>query len=147
MTALTAAVVLEAIAVDFLISQRLIRIIALVIAVYSVVMIWALIAAERIRPSYVGDQLVLRRGRKIFAKVPSELIKAVTKERTFAEQVNIDNNTLTLGGTHGTDTTITLNRPVEALRDTYPWQRRRTTPVTRIRLYTDGILDATNFRN
>ncbi|EFK53928.1 hypothetical protein HMPREF0291_11585 [Corynebacterium genitalium ATCC 33030] len=39
-----------------------------------------------------------------------------------------------------TDTQIILLEPVRATEDTYPWQKKRTAPVTRIRFYAGGVL-------
>lgn len=53
----------------------------------------------------------------------------------FASDVALGDGELALGGPAGTDVLLDLREPVDAAHDTYPWQKARTEPVTRVRFY------------
>ncbi|MHA2790040.1 hypothetical protein ACXZ66_12995 [Corynebacterium sp. S7] len=152
--AFTVVIAIEAVIVDFLISVPWLRIVAVILAVYSVILIWGILAGERIRPHYLGaDHLVLRRGRKTFATIPLAAIASTRPERTFnSEMHELRDDSLTLGGSHGTDTTLALSTPVSVAHDTWPWQEKRTSEVSTISLYSGNVAEwlprpATNSRN
>lgn len=132
----TAVLAIEMVVVHLLLPAGLVRLVALLLSLWAVVWVWSLIAGERIRPSYEGpDALVLRRGRTVFAEVPALLVAQRRTERTFASDIEIEGNTLTVGGSGGTDTLLELSEPIEAAGDRYPWQKAKTAPVTRVRFY------------
>ena len=67
----TVVILIEIVVVHLLLPEGALRILALLLSVWGIVFIWALIASERIRPSYSdSERVVLRRGRKIFADIP-----------------------------------------------------------------------------
>ncbi|MCP1388051.1 hypothetical protein M5J20_07580 [Corynebacterium sp. TA-R-1] len=137
---LTAIMLVEIVAVHLLLPPGTVRIVAFVVSVWGVVFVWALVASERVRPSYVTDEeIVLRRGRKVFAAVPRETVAAVRRDRSFASDVALGDGELALGGPAGTDLFLELREPVDAAHDTYPWQKVRTEPVTRLRFYAGGV--------
>ena len=71
----------------------------------------------------------------MFAEVPALLVAQRRTEKTFASDIEVEGNTLTVGGSGGTDTLLELSEPIEAAGDRYPWQKAKTAPVTRVRFY------------
>lgn len=132
----TVVMLIELVVVHLLLPEGVLRVVALLLSLWGIVFIWALIGSERIRPSYIdSERLVLRRGRKIFANIPLKLITAQTRSRSHASETEVSEGELVLGGPAGTDTLIKLSAPVDATEDTYPWQKQRTQPVSRVRFY------------
>lgn len=126
----------EMVVVHLLLPAGTVRLVALLLSIWGVVYVASLIGSERIRPSYVADDVtVLRRGKLVFAKIPSSLIKQKQHQRTFSSEVSIDSDTLTVGGAGGTDTLLELSDAIDVAGDRYPWQRPRMQPVTQIRYY------------
>ncbi|GAB3074924.1 hypothetical protein [Corynebacterium aquatimens] len=135
----TVVLLVELVVVHLMLPDGALRIVALLLSVWGIVFIWALIASERIRPSYSDDKtLVLRRGRKVFAEIPRDIIASQTQSRNHTSETVVGDNELTLGGPAGTDTLLTLLEPIDAAEDTYPWQKKRTQPVRRVRFYAGG---------
>lgn len=133
---LTAVIAVELVVVHLLLPEGPLRLVALLLSVWGIVFVWSLIASERIRPSYAtGAELVLRRGKRVFASVPYDAVDAVRRDRSFASDVEVADGVLVVGGPAGTDTLVELSRPVEAAQDGYPWQKVRTVPVTRVRFH------------
>lgn len=127
---------IEMVVVHLLLPEDTVRLVVLLLSVWGVVYICALIASERIRPSYVADSgIVLRRGKIVFVEIPAELVAEKHSERTFASAIFIDDDTLTVGGTAGTDTLLVLNKPVNATGDRFPWQKVHPQAISRIRYY------------
>lgn len=127
---------IEMVVVHLLLPAGTVRLVALLLSIWGIVYVASLIGSERIRPSYVADDVtVLRRGKLVFAEIPASLIKQKHHQRTFASEVSIDSDTLTVGGAGGTDTLLKLSKPVDAAGDRYPWQRPRMQPVTQVRYY------------
>lgn len=138
---LTAVLVIELVTVHLLLPAGTVRLVALLLSVWGIVFVWGLVASERVRPSFIDDQrLVLRRGRKIFADIPLVHVSQWSTRRSYQTDVTVNDEQLTVGGSAGTDTQIILLEPVMATEDTYPWQKKRTAPVTRIRFYAGGVL-------
>lgn len=132
----TAILAIEMVVVHLLLPAGWVRLVALLLSLWAVVWVWSFIAGERIRPSYEGpDTLVLRRGRTVFADVPVASVARRRAERTFASDIEIEGDTLTVGGSGGTDTVLELREPVLAAGDRYPWQKAKISPVTRVRFY------------
>lgn len=133
---LTAVLVIEMVAVHFVLPAGVLRILALLLSVWAIIFVWGLIAAERIRPSYVTEELtVLRRGKTVFVQVPMALVRSKRADRTFESAVVISKGELTVGGPAGTDTYLDLSEPVQASADRYPWQRAHPKEVTKVRFY------------
>ncbi|MCQ9677033.1 hypothetical protein [Corynebacterium sp. BF-R-2] len=133
---LTAVLVVEMVAVHFLLPGGVFRILALLLSLWAIIFVWGLIAAERIRPSYVTEELtVLRRGKTVFVEVPMALVRSRRADRTFESAVVISKGELTVGGPAGTDTLLDLSEPVQASPDRYPWQRALSKEVTTVRFY------------
>ena len=126
----------EMVVVHLLLPAGTVRLVALLLSIWGIVYVASLIGSERIRPSYVADDVtVLRRGKLVFAEIPASLIKQRHHQRTFASEVSIDSDTLTVGGAGGTDTLLELSEAIDVAGDRYPWQRPRMQPVTQIRYY------------
>lgn len=133
---ITAVLVVEMVVVHLLLPAGVLRIAALLLSLWAVVFVWGLIAAERIRPSYVTNELtVLRRGNTVFVEVPMALVRSKRADRTFESAIVIREGEITVGGPAGTDTLLLLSEPVQASPDRYPWQRALTTEVTKVRFY------------
>ncbi|OHO66076.1 MULTISPECIES: hypothetical protein [Corynebacterium] len=133
---ITAVLVVEMVVVHLLLPAGVLRIAALLLSLWAVVFVWGLIAAERIRPSYVTNELtVLRRGNTVFVEVPMALVRSKRADRTFESAIVIREGELTVGGPAGTDTLLLLSEPVQASPDRYPWQRALPTEVTKVRFY------------
>ncbi|MCQ4618795.1 hypothetical protein KBX17_04820 [Corynebacterium sp. CCUG 65737] len=138
---LTAVLLIELVAVHLLLPSGTVQLIALLLSLWGIVFVWGLVASERVRPSYIDDQqLVLRRGRKVFATVPLALVSKWNASRSYETDVTAHDGQLTIGGSAGTDTQIILLETVPAAEDTYPWQKKRTQPVRRVRFYAGGVL-------
>ena len=137
----TVVILIELVVVHLLLPEGALRILALLLSVWGIVFIWALIASERIRPSYHDSQrVVLRRGRKIFADISRDLISKQSPSRSHAAETVVGDGELILGGPAGTDILLTLHAPIEAAEDTYPWQKKRTQLVSRVRFYSGGVI-------
>lgn len=133
---LTAVLIVEMVVVHLLLPAGVLRIVALLLSLWAIVFVWGLIAAERIRPSYLTeDVIVLRRGNTVFVEVPTALVCTQSADRTFASGVEIHDGELTVGGPAGTDTLLQLSEPVQAAPDRYPWQRAQLQDVTTVRFY------------
>ncbi|OFR68364.1 hypothetical protein [Corynebacterium sp. HMSC078H07] len=133
---ITSVLVIEMVVVHLLLPTRVLRIVALLLSLWAIVFVWGLIAAERIRPSYVTNELtVLRRGKTVFVEVPMTVVRSKRADRTFESAIVISEGELTVGGPAGTDTLLVLSEPVQASPDRYPWQRGSWTEVTRVRFY------------
>ena len=136
---ITAILLVEMVVVHLLLPAGVLRIVALLLSLWAIIFVWGLIAAERIRPSYVTEDLtVLRRGKTIFVEVPMAFVRTTQADRTFESAVILSNDELIVGGPAGTDTLLDLSEPVQASPDRYPWQRVRSMEVTKVRFYGDA---------
>lgn len=133
---ISAVLVIEAIVVHLVLPAGPIRIVALLLSLWAVVYVSGLIAAERIRPSYFDEKIVVfRRGRTSFAKLPTASIRSVVDSPSLSSSIEIADGVLTLGGPAGTDTLICLTEDVLAYPDRYPWQRPAPQSIRQIRFY------------
>ncbi|WP_301924594.1 hypothetical protein [Corynebacterium glaucum] len=136
---LTAVMLIEIVVVHFLLPAGVVRVVALVLSVWGLVFVWSMIAGERVRPGYVDDcELVLRRGKKVFAVVPLTDVSDVRSDRTFEAEVVVGGGELVVGGPVGTDVVLELWSPVAASRDRYPWKKPVWEDVDRVRFYSGG---------
>lgn len=141
----TVVLLVELVVVHLLLPDGALQILALVLSVWGVLFVWALVASERVRPSYIdADRLVLRRGHKVFAEIPRQIIHTHRHATGYATDTAVADGELVIGGPAGTDTLLILRSPVLATEDTYPWQKKRTQPVSRVRFYSGGI--STSYR-
>lgn len=136
---LTAVMLIEIVVVHFLLPAGVVRVVALVLSVWGLVFVWSMIAGERVRPGYVNDrELVLRRGKKVFAVVLLIDVSVVRRDRTFEAEVAVGGGELVVGGPVGTNVVLELRSPVAAARDRYPWQKPVWEDVSRVRFYSGG---------
>lgn len=142
-TMFSAAIVIEIVAVELLLPSLWLRLVFLVASLYSLPLMWGMVAARMIRPHYLtADELVLRRGTMVVARIPHPQITAVRRDRGFgAEQWDISAKVLTLGGQDGTNVLLTLAEPVPAGHDRWPWQPEHSSPVAIVRLWLDEPQD------
>jgi hypothetical protein len=138
--ALTAATVIEIIAIELLIPWMSARIIVTVISVYSLALLWAILGQRKIYPHYVlaGD-LVIRHGRQPVMTVSSELILRATVARTYrSERATVRDDVLVLGNGSGTSLRIVLAESLPVPDpDRWPWQKARIVRATEILLWVD----------
>lgn len=132
----TAVLVVEMVVVHLILPAGVVRVVALLLSLWAIIFVWGLIAAERIRPSYICDDVtVLRRGRTVFAEIPTAVVQHKSVDRSFASAIEIRDGELTVGGPAGTDTLLQLSSPVMATPDRYPWQRPQPMEVDRVRFF------------
>lgn len=132
----TAVLVVEMVVVHLILPAGVVRVVALLVSLWAIIFVWGLIAAERIRPSYISDDVtVLRRGRTVFAEIPTAVVQHKCVDRSFASAIEIRDGELTVGGPAGTDTLLQLSAPVMATPDRYPWQRPQPMEVDRVRFF------------
>lgn len=138
---LTVAVLIEVVVVELLVPWLWLRLPLLVISLYSLGLMWGMLAARAIYPHYIdheGSRLVLRRGRMTVLHVPLEALARISHERSYDSiEHQVENEQLTLGGNSGTTTRLDLNQPLPAVLDRWPWQPRNTAEVTRINFFVD----------
>lgn len=137
------ALVIEIVAVELLLPWWWLRLVFLVGSLYSLPLMWGVVAARMIRPHYLtADELVLRRGSEVVARIPRRQLRAARLDRGFgAQQWDISAGVLSLGGQDGTNVLLTLTEPVPAGHDRWPWQVKRTSPVSTVRLWLDQPQD------
>lgn len=142
-TMFSAAIVIEIVAVELLLPWLWLRLVFLVVSLYSLPLMWGMVSARMIRPHYLtADELVLRRGRTVVARIPRLQITAARRDRRFgAEQWDIAAEALTLGGQDGTNVLLTLAEPVLAGHDRWPWQPEHSSPVSTVLLWLDEPQD------
>lgn len=132
----TAVLVVEMVVVHLILPAGVVRVVALLLSLWAIIFVWGLIAAERIRPSYISDDAtVLRRGKTVFAEIPTAVVQHKSVDRSFASAIEIRDGELTVGGPAGTDTLLQLSSPVMATPDRYPWQRPQPMEVDRVRFF------------
>lgn len=132
----TAVLVVEMVVVHLILPAGVVRVVALLVSLWAIIFVWGLIAAERIRPSYISDDVtVLRRGRTVFAEIPTAVVQHKCVDRSFASAIEIRDGELTVGGPAGTDALLQLSAPVMATPDRYPWQRPQPMEVDRVRFF------------
>lgn len=132
----TAVLVVEMVVIHLILPAGVVRVVALLLSLWAIIFVWALIAAERIRPGYISDDvIVLRRGRTVFAEIPTAIVQTKSVDRSFASEIKIRDGQLTVGGPAGTDTLLQLSSPVMATPDRYPWQRPQPMEVDKVRFF------------
>ncbi|MBE7364764.1 hypothetical protein INS43_06140 [Corynebacterium aurimucosum] len=132
----TAVLVVEMVVVHLILPAGAVRVVALLLSLWAIIFVWGLIAAERIRPSYISDDAtVLRRGKTVFAEIPTAVVQHKSVDRSFTSAIEIRDGELTVGGPAGTDTLLQLSSPVMATPDRYPWQRPQPMEVDKVRFF------------
>lgn len=134
-------IVVEIVVVHLLLPTFILQVIAAVVSVYSLALLWAVIASRAVRPHLVSkEQLVLRYGRRIVATVPTINMASVRVDRMYdGDWWVVTDAVLTLGCTEGTNLTIELCAPQPVLVNSYPWQKDTYRKVSQIRLWADDL--------
>ncbi|MDO5513159.1 hypothetical protein [Corynebacterium sp.] len=104
----TVAIVIEIIVIELLVPWPWLRLLLLVGSLYSLPLLWGYVAGRVVHPHYLGEDLVLREGRKELLRVPASEITAVRAVRGFAAERGGVDKQLVLGGSEGTNVTIDL---------------------------------------
>ena len=82
----TAAIVLEIIVFELLVPWHWLRLLLLLGSLYSIPLLWGYLAGRVVHPHYLGDELVLREGRKEILRVPAADVVEVRAVRGFAAE-------------------------------------------------------------
>lgn len=134
----TAATAIEVIALELLLPWPGVRLLLVLLSVYSLVMLWGLIAQRVVHPHAIGEEVVLRRGRAVVTRFPVGTIAAVRKVRDFAaESHRVADGRLELSNGHGANVCLRLTVPVLVDPPSWPWQRTVPEPVREIALWVD----------
>lgn len=143
--AMAIAASIELVAVHLLVPWPTVRLVLDLLGVYGLVMLLGWLASRIVRPHLLtADELVLRSGPHICARVPLTAVAAVRRDRrlspTAAEIVTETGGetALALPGPDGTSVSIRLNQPVLASIPGYPWSRPQSFEVTELRLHVDN---------
>jgi len=135
---ISVATAIEITAIELLLPWPTVRLVLLLLSIYSLLLLWGYVAAGVVHPHFLGDELVLRRGRTVVARIPLDDVQEVRSERTFeAGSHAIVDTQLILGGPEGTNVRINCS-PTPALLPRWPWQPDRHVAVTRCALWLDA---------
>lgn len=155
--ALAIAALIELVAVHLLVPWPVVRLVLDLLGVYGLLMVLGWLAGRIVRPHLiVGDELVLRSGPHICARVPLSAVADVRRDRRVSPTDagihaigDADGaEALTLPGPDGTNLSIDLAQPVDSAVPAYPWFRPEPSEVTRLCLHVDdpdataGVLTA-----
>ncbi|WP_185966072.1 hypothetical protein [Corynebacterium guaraldiae] len=55
----TAVLVVEMVVVHLILPAGVVRVVALLLSLWAIIFVWGLIAAERIRPGYISDDVIV----------------------------------------------------------------------------------------
>ncbi len=143
---LSLAGIIEIAAVDLLVPSPVIRLILLVLSLYSLVLLWAFFAQIKVFPSYIhNQQWVLRRGETIIASFSTPQVAHLSKARGFRTDLHaISGSTLVLGSTEGTNCCFEFCEPILARAPRYPWQPPTWVSVTQCLMWIDDPAIAIN---
>lgn len=136
---LTVAVIIEIIAVELLVPWQWLRILLLLLSIYSLLLLWAMFAGIKVHPSYVyNNALTLRRGRKSIATIPLTHIATITYSRGFDSDLHLaKDHVLTLGGPEGTNVLVTFSQAQPVQATGYFWQHRPMLSIQQCHLWLD----------
>lgn len=120
--AFTAAICIEIIAVELLVPWLWLRLVLLFTSLYSIVLLWGVLAGRVVHPHHLGGELVLRQGREEILRVPADEIAAVRAVRGFeAEPRALRDGRLVLGGPEGTNVEVVFSTPRDGVRSCVLW--------------------------
>lgn len=138
----TAATVVEILAVELLLPWPPVRIVLAVGSVYSLLILWGIFAQRAVHVHTVASQLVLRRGRTVIAAFDVAEVSSVSLFRDYsAEQHALTHGVLELTNGEGSNVRIVLidgGETAVARPPTWsPWRRKPPQPVTEVRMWAD----------
>lgn len=144
----TVAVAIEIAAVEILVSLGWLRLVLLVLSIYSLLLLWAWFAGSKVHPSFIQhDRLVLRQGRKIIAAIPVAEIERITYQRGYGTDLHlVQGDTVTLGSSEGTNIAITLHKPIPMKATGYFWQRLPMLDIKHCQIWLDNPDNLINLR-
>lgn len=120
--AFTAAIGIEIIAVELLVPWLWLRLLLLVTSLYSIVLLWGVLAGRVVHPHHLGGELVLRQGREEILRVPVDEIGTVRSVRGFeADTRVVRDGRLTLGGPEGTNVEVVFTTPQDGVDSCALW--------------------------
>lgn len=120
--AFTAAICIEIIAVELLVPWLWLRMMLLCTSLYSIVLLWGVLAGRVVHPHHLDGEPVLRQGRAEILRVPVVEIAAVRLVRGFeAEPRVVRYGRLVLGGPEGTNVEITFSTPRDGVDSCALW--------------------------
>lgn len=136
----TIAVAIEIIAVEMLISIGWLRLVLLVLSIYSLLLLWAWFAGSKVHPSFIQhDTVVLRQGRKIIATIPVAEIERITYQRGYRTDLHlVQGNTVILGSSEGTNIAITRHKPIPMKATGYFWQQLPMLDIKHCQIWLDN---------
>lgn len=141
--AMVVAALIELVAIHLLVPWPTLRLVLDLLGMYALIVVLGWLAGRIVRPHLLfRDELVLRSGPHICARVPLDAIAEVRRDRRLsptAAAIDTDGERgiLALPGPDGTSLTLVLNRPVEASVPGMPWAEPRVRAVGEVRLHVD----------
>lgn len=143
--ALAIAASIELVAVHLLVPWPTVRLALDLLGLYGLVIVLGWLAGRIVRPHLLdGDELILRSGPHVCARVPLTAVAGVQRERRLsptdagiADEAD-GGGSLALPGPDGTNLGIHLARPVTASVPGYPWSATEPREVSGLRLQVDN---------
>lgn len=141
--AMVIAALIELVAIHLLVPWPMVRLVLDLLGVYALIVVLGWLAGRIVRPHLLlGDELVLRSGPHVCARVPFNAVASVRRDRRLsptAAAIETDGGrqSLALPGPDGTSLTVVLARPVEASAPGMPWARPEVREVSELRLHVD----------
>lgn len=140
-TMLSAAILIEVLAVELTVPWLWLRGLLMAVSLYSLGLMWGVTAAMFVYPHFVdrvNRDLVLRRGRTVVLRVPLSDIQSAHLKRGFGSSGHlVASGVLQLGGPEGTNVNIALRRALPAQRERWPWQKPVHEMVSRVEMHND----------
>lgn len=139
--AMAVAASIELVAVHLLVPWPAVRLVLDLLGIYGLVIMLGWLAGRIVHPHLLtADELELRSGPHVYARVPLKAITAVRRERrlsptTAAIEAENGRSALTLPGPDGTSLSVELTGPVPASVPGYPWSVPEAREVTVLRLH------------
>lgn len=138
----TAATVVEIVAIELLLPWPAVRIALAVGSAYSLLILWGIFAQRAVHVHTVGTRLTLRRGRTIIAAIDVAEVSSVALVRDYsAEQHALTDGVLELTNGQGSNVRIVLNDDGEtavARPPTWsPWRPKPAQALTEVRMWAD----------
>lgn len=129
--------ILEAAVVHFLVPWPWLRVVLLVLTVYSLVWIFGMFAARVVNPHLLtADSLILRYGDHVVARIPLSDITAVRDVRRYTHTFPIaEDERVFLASADGTNVDLELAGPIEVMLPGFGSPNKRRTTTTRFSLF------------
>ncbi|MDO4760521.1 MAG: hypothetical protein Q4A31_01195 [Corynebacterium sp.] len=137
--AITVASAIEIVVIELLLTNPQLRLILFLLSVYGVIIFWAYVAQQCIRPSYLTQQeCVLRQGGILLGTIPLNTIIWCGHVRGHDDQRRgIVDTRLNLGTSEGTNFLLRLTTPIRVPHERWWWNKQRWSFVTEVALWAD----------